>query len=262
VSARRACGVLCAERSSYAYKSRRDAQAHLRKRIREIAETRVRYGYRRVHVLLRREGWKLNHKRTYRLYKEEGLCLRRKTPRRRVKAALRDDRTPPSEPNEVWSMDFMADQTFDGTKLRILTIVDAATRISPAIDARTTYRGIDVVETLERITAVYGKPKRIRVDQGTEFTSKDVDLWAWKNGVVMDFSRPGKPTDNAFAEAFNSRVRAELLSANWFLSLADARVKCEAWRRDYNELRPHGSLGQKTPMEQAQALSGTPPPTG
>jgi putative transposase len=222
----------------------------------------VRYGYRRVHVLLRREGWQVNHKRTYRLYRQDGLCLRRKIPRRRVKAALRDDRAPPSSANDVWAMDFMADQTFDGGKLRILTIVDAATRISPTIDVRRTYRGIDVVETLERICAVYGRPRRIRVDQGTEFTSKDVDLWAWKNGVVMDFSRPGKPTDNAFAEAFNSRVRAELLSTNWFLSLADARTKCEAWRIEYNELRPHGSLGQKTPMEQAQALGGAPPPEG
>lgn len=108
---------------------------------------------------------------------------------------------------------------------------DAATQISPAIDARTTSRGIDVVETPERIVAIYGKPKRIRADQGTEFTSKDVDLWAWKNGVVTEFGRPGKPTDNAFVEAFNSRVRAELLNADWFLSLADARVEFEAWRR-------------------------------
>jgi putative transposase len=254
--------VLLVDTSTYHYRSRRPDQAPLRLRIREIAEARVRYGYRRVHVLLRREGWAVNHKRTYRLYKQEGLCLRRKIPRRRVKAALRDDRAPPSQANEVWSMDFMADQTFDGTRLRILTVIDASTRISPAIDVRTTYRGIDVVETLERITAVYGRPRRIRVDQGTEFTSKDVDLWAWKNGVVMDFSRPGKPTDNAYAEAFNSRVRAELLNANWFLSVSDARVKCEAWRREYNELRPHGSLGYQTPMEQAQALSGVTPPKG
>lgn len=145
----------------------------------------------------------------------------------------------------------MTDQTFDGRKLRILTIVDAVTRFCPAIDVRATYRGAAVVETLERVTAAHGRPKRIRTDQGTEFTSKDMDLWAWKHGVVMDFSRPGKPTDNAFAEAFNSRVRAELLSANWFLSLADARAKCEAWRKEYNTLRPHGSLGWKTPVEQA-----------
>jgi putative transposase len=222
----------------------------------------VRYGYRRVHVLLRREGWTVNKKKVYRLYRREGLQLKRKTPKRRVKAAPRADRAPPSRFGDVWAMDFMQDQTFNGTKLRVLTIVDAATRLSPAIDVRPTYRGVDVAETLERVAKIYGLPKRIRVDQGTEFTSKEVDLWAWKNGVVMDFSRPGKPTDNAFAEAFNSRVRAELLNAHWFLSLADAHAKCEAWRRDYNEVRSHGSIGYKTPMEQAQALSGTPPPRG
>lgn len=145
-------------------------------------------------------------------------------PRRRIKAPPRSDRTTPTAPNEVWAMDFMQDQTFDGSKLRVLTIVDAATRVSPAIDVRPTYRGIDVVTTLERVTTIYGLPKRIRVDQGTEFTSKDMDLWAWKNGVILDFSRPGKPTDKAFAEAFNSRVRAELLNANWFLSLSEARA--------------------------------------
>lgn len=118
-------------------------------------------------------------------------------------------------------------------------------RISPAIGVRRTYRGIDVVETLERICAVCGRPRRVRVDQGREFTSKDVNFWARKNGVVMGFSRPGKLTDDAFAAAFNSRVRAELLSANWFLSPADARTECEAWRIGCNELRPHGSLGQK-----------------
>jgi putative transposase len=218
----------------------------LRKRIREIAESRVRYGYRRVHVMLRREGWEINRKRVYRLYRLEGLALKRKMPRRRIKAPPRSDRTTPTAPNEVWAMDFMQDQTFDGSKLRVLTIVDAATRVSPAIDVRPTYRGIDVVTTLERVTAIYGLPKRIRVDQGTEFTSKDMDLWAWKNGVILDFSRPGKPTDNAFAEAFNSRVRAELLNANWFLSLSEARAKCEAWRQEYNELRPHGSIGDRT----------------
>lgn len=258
VAIRRACSVFRVDTSTYQYQARSPDQAPLRKRIREIAETRVRYGYRRVHVLLRREGWDVNHKRTYRLYRDEGLQLRRKVPRRQVKAALRDDRAPPSAPNEVWAMDFMADQTFDGRKLRILTIVDAATRLCPAIDVRATYRGADVVATLERVTAIHGRPKRIRTDQSTEFTSRDMDLWAWKHGVVMDFSRPGKPTDNAFAEAFNSRVRAELLSANWFFSLADARAKSEAWRREYNTLRPHGSLGWKTPMEQAQALLGIP----
>ena len=190
---RRACAVLGGGRSTYHYASRRPPQAVLSKRIREIAETRVRYGYRRIHVLLRREGWQVNAKRIYRLYTEEGLQLRHKTPKRRVAAKLREDRCPPAAPNQVWAMDFLSDQLFDGRRIRILTIVDAYSRISPAIDVRPHYRGTDVVETLERVTRVYGTPKTIRVDNGPEFISKALDLWAWLNGVTLDFSRPGSP---------------------------------------------------------------------
>lgn len=215
-------------------------------RIEELAAIRVRYGYRRIRVLLRREGWQINHKCTYRLYREPGLQLRNKTPKRKVKAKLRDDRTPAKAPNECWSMDFLSDQLFDGRKIRVLSVVDNFTRVSPALDVRTSYRGSDVVETLDRIAAVHGRPKRIRLDNGPEFVSKDLDLWGYQHDVVLDFGRPGKPTDNAFAEAFNGRVRAECLNAYWFLSLDNTRVKCEAWRRDYNEHRPHSSLGNQT----------------
>jgi len=156
VSIRRACAVLKARRSTYHYKSRRPSQAVLRKRIREIAETRVRYGYRRIHVLLRREGWQVNAKRVYRLYTEEGLQLRNKTPKRKVSAKLREDRAPATAPNDIWAMDFMSDQLFDGRRIRILTIVDAFSRLSPAIDVRQRYRGADVVDTLERVTAIHG----------------------------------------------------------------------------------------------------------
>lgn len=241
--------MLCFNRSTYNYQSRRPSQARLRKRIREIAETRVRYGYRRIHVLLRREGWAVNAKRVYRLYKEEGLALRNKRPKRKVAAKLREDRKPPEAPNDVWAMDFLSDQLFNGAKIRVLAIVDAYSRFSPAIDVRQRYKGADVVATLERVTARYGMPKSIRVDNGPEFISKDLDLWAWMNGVTLDFSRPGKPTDNAFVESFNGKVRAECIDQNWFLSLDDARLKCEAFRQEYNEVRPHSSLGNKTPME-------------
>ena len=244
-------------RSTYYYQARRPAQRALRERIRDIAETRVRYGYRRIHVLLRREGWPVNRKRVYRRYREEGLQLRNKTPKRKVSAKLRDDRSPASAPNEVWAMDFMSDQLFNGRRIRILTIVDAFTRISPAIDVRYSYRGSDVVDTLERVTEELGTPKSIRVDQGPEFVSKALDLWAWLNGVTLDFSRPGKPTDNAIIESFNGSFRAECLNACWFLSLEDAQSKCDAWRSDYNEQRPHSSIGQKTPVEFARA-SGQP----
>ncbi len=249
VSIRRACDVLQFRRSTYHYKSRRPSQAALRKRIREIAETRVRYGYRRIHVLLEREGWQVNHKRVYRLYVEEGLQIRNKRPKRKVAAKLREDRKAPTAPNQVWAMDFLSDQLFDGSKIRILAIVDAFSRLSPAIDVRQRYRGSDVVDTLERVTAIYRAPKTIRVDNGPEFISKDLDLWAWSNGVTLDFSRPGKPTDNAFVESFNGKVRAECIDQNWFLSLDDARSKCEAYRREYNGERPHSAIGNKTPVE-------------
>ena len=260
VSARRACAVLKAPRSSRHYRARRDAQAGLRQRIREIAEARVRCGYRRVHVLLRREGWTVNHKRVWRLYRLEGLQLRSKTPKRKVSAKLRQDRAVAAAPNEIWAMDFLSDQLFDGTRIRVLTVVDAHSRVSPAVDVRLSYRGADVVETLERVTARYGVPRQIRVDNGPEFISRDLDLWAYARGVVLDFSRPGKPTDNAFAESFNGKVRAECLNSNWFLSLEDAKLKCEAWRRDYNEVRPHSSIGHRAPIELAEAAGRGHPP--
>jgi len=249
VSIRRACDVLQFRRSTYHFKPRRPSQAGLRKRIREIAETLVRYGYRRIHVLLEREGWQVNHKRVYRLYVEEGLKIRNKRPKRKVAAKLREDRKAPTAPNQVWAMDFLSDQLFDGSKIRILAIVDAFSRLSPAIDVRQRYRGSDVVDTLERVTAIYGAPKTIRVDNGPEFISRDMDLWAWSNGVTLDFSRPGKPTDNAYVESFNGKVRAECIDQNWFLSLDDARSKCEDYRREYNEERPHSAIGNKTPVE-------------
>ena len=249
MSIRRACGALRFDTSTYHYKSRRTGQATLRKRIREIAETRVRFGYRRVHVFLRREGWAVGKKRVYRIYREEGRQLRRKTPRRRVKAALGADRTPPSRSNEVWAMDFVHDQLATGRKIRVLTVIDAFSRFSPVIDARFAYRGEDVVRTLEETCRHTGYPKAIRVDQGSEFISRDLDLWAYKNDVTLDFSRPGKPTDNAFIESFNGKFRTECLNAHWFLGLDDAREKLEAWRRDYNELRPHSALGDKPPIQ-------------
>jgi putative transposase len=202
--------------------------------MKEIAETRVRYGYRRIHVLLKREGWRVNHKKTYSLYKELGLQLRNKTPKRRVKAKLRQDRQNAVRPNDVWAMDFLHDQLATGQKIRVLTVIDTFSRFSPALDARMSYRGEDVVATLERVCRTVGYPRTFRVDQGSEFVGRDLDLWAYAKGVTLDFSRPGKPTDNAFAEAFNSRVRAECMNAHWFLTLADARDpkggEANSWR--------------------------------
>ncbi len=259
ISVRRACAVLRIDRSLYTYKPRRCGQAALQTRIKEIAQTRVRYGYRRVHVLLRREGWAVNAKRIYRLYKEMGLQLRNKVPKRRVKAKLREDRRPATQSNQTWAMDFVHDQLATGRKLRVLTIVDIFSRYSPGVEARFNYRGADVVETLERVCREVGYPQSIRVDQGSEFVSRDLDLWAYQKGVVLDFSRSGKPTDNAFIESFNGKFRAECLNAHWFLTLDDARSKMEAWRRDYNDVRPHSALGQRTPSELMNRSSAAPP---
>ena len=248
ISIRRACRALEVDRSTYHYKSRRSGQAAIEQRIREICHVRVRYGYRRVHILLRREGWVINQKKTRRIYRELGLQLRNKTPKRRVKAKLRDDRRPATRSNETWAMDFVHDQLATGHKLRVLTIVDIFSRFSPALEPRLTFRGTDVVATLDRVCNEVGFPVTIRVDQGSEFVSRDLDLWAYQRGVTLDFSRPGKPTDNAYIEAFNGRFRAECLNAHWFLSLADAQKKVEDWRRYYNEERPHGAIGNRPPI--------------
>jgi putative transposase len=260
VSIRRACHVFLLDTSTYHDRSRRSGQAELEQRIREICQTRVRYGYRRVHVLLRREGRPINQKRTRRIYRELGLQLRNKTPKRRVKAKLRDDRRPATRSNETWAMDFVHDQLATGRKVRVLTIVDTFSRFSPALEPRLTFRGTDVVEILEGVCKQVGFPATIRLDQGSEFVSRELDLWAYQRGVTLDFSRPGKPTDNAFIEAFNGRFRAECLNAHWFMSLADAREKVEDWRKYYNEDRPHGAIGNKPPIMLLNHDGATSPP--
>ena len=260
VSIRRACRALPVERSTYHYRSRRAGQAELTERIKEIAATRVRYGYRRIHVLLRREGWAVNPKRVYRLYRELDLQLRNKTPKRRVRAKLRNDRCSATRSNETWAMDFVHDQLATGRKLRVLTVVDIFSRFSPAVEPRFSFSGADVVAVLEGVCKEVGFPVTIRVDQGSEFVSRDLDLWAYQRNVTLDFSRPGKPTDNAFIESFNGKLRAECLNAHWFMTLDDARRKCEAWRRDYNEERPHSAIGNKVPIELVDRSAACGPP--
>lgn len=249
VSERRACFVLCFSRASYRYRRISGDQAELRQRIKEIAAVRVRYGYQRIHVLLRREGWMVNHKRVYRLYLEEGLNLRSKRPKRRVSAAHRLLREQASCVNHSWSMDFVSDGLFNGQRFRALTIVDNFSRECLCIEVAQGIKGEQVVDVLNRIKIRRGIPKTIRLDNGPEFISKSVDKWAYEHGVTLDYSRPGKPTDNAFVESFNGSFRDECLNVNWFLSLNDAKTKIEAWRKDYNEYRPHSSLGNKTPSD-------------
>lgn len=175
--------------------------------------------------------------------------MRKKKPKRRVQAKIREEILDIKASNDCWCMDFVADQLFTGEKLRALTILDIFTRQSTEIGIGLCYKSLDVVESLEKAIQVYGKPKAIRLDNGPEFVAKALDLWAYSHGVILDFSRPGKPTDNAYIESFNSRFRQECLNQHWFLSLEDAKVKIEAWRREYNSQRPHSSLGNLTPEE-------------
>ena len=235
----------------------KDEQAALRIRIRDLAMARVSYGYQRIHVLLQREGWKVNHKRVYMLYREEGLTMSTKRPRRHVTACRRMDRPVAMEPNDGWSMDFMSDQLFDGRRLRLLTLVDNFTRESLAIEVNDHIGAHKVVEVLMQIGEDRKYPRTMRVDNGPEFISKALDQWAYLNEVELDFSRPGKPTDNGLIEAFNGRLRQEFLNESWFLSLEDAREKVEAWRQQYNKERPHGALGNLSPVEYAMALAKT-----
>lgn len=218
-------------------------------RIREIAQTRVSYGFRRIHVMLVREGWKVNHKRVYRLYKEEGLLMRSKRPKRHVTACRRVERVTATAPNESWSMDFMSDELYNGQRIRLFTLVDNYTGESPAIEVDNRLGGHRVIEILMAVGAKRGLPQLIKVDNGPEFTSKRMDQWAYLNNVKIDFSRPGKPTDNALIESFSGRFREECLNESWFLSVEDAQEKVAEWRQHYNRHRPHGALGNRPPVE-------------
>ena len=259
-SQRQACAALRLSRTVYAYRSvARDAAA-LSLRIREITSTRVHYGYRRVHVLLRREGWQDNVKRVYRLYRQMGLSLRLKRPRRNKSARARQPKVLATRLNEIWSIDFVADALFDGRRLRALTVVDNYSRECLAIEVGQSLRGEDVVRVMDGLSSQRGQPRTIKADNGSEFISRVMDRWAYENKVEMDFSRPGKPTDNAMVESFNGRLRQECLNEHWFLSLEDARCKIELWRRYYNEHRPHSALGWETPVEFARR-SGLEPAT-
>jgi len=257
VSERRACRAIHFQRSSHRYQSIKSPQTPLRMRIRELAETRIRYGYKRITVLLRREGWQVNHKRVYRLYCEEGLHLRSKRPKRRKMAAHRANRPEAKRINESWSMDFVSDGLFDGRRFRSLTVVDNFSRECLGIWVDQSIKGEDVVRFMERISWQRGTPERVFLDNGPEFIGKALDKWAYENQVTLDFSRPGKPTDNAFIESFNGSFRDECLNAHWFLSLQDAREKIESWRTEYNTFRPHSSLGDLTPSEYAKNHEGS-----
>jgi putative transposase len=251
-SERRACRVIGYQRTTYRYRSQAKDQTALRLRLRELASVRVRYGYRRLHTLLRREGWQVNHKRVYRLYRLEGLSVRSPVRKKRT-SALRPLLPAAQVPNEQWSIDFMSDSLANGQRFRLLTIVDTMTRESPAIEVDRSLTGQRVVAVLEHLATQRGLPQIIQVDNGPEFTSQALDAWAHRRGIKLAFSRPGTPTDNPFIEAFNGRVRQECLDQQWFYSLEEARQCLEEWRRDDNTIRPHTALDNQTPAAFAAA---------
>ena len=248
-SERRACELAGMGRSSYRYRGRGPDDRDLRERLRNWAFERRRFGYRRLTVMLRREGWAVNHKRVYRLYREEGLAVRTKRKGKRAAGVARVPMALPATANQVWTMDYTQDALASGRKFRTLNLMDGYTREAVAIETDTSLPGARVVRVLEGLRARRGLPRQIVVDNGTEFTSRVVDQWAHQRGVQLHFIDPGKPVQNAFIESFNGKFRDECLNENWFVSLAEAREKIETWRKDYNQVRPHSALGYQTPEE-------------
>jgi putative transposase len=251
VGVRRATTLVVWHRSTWYYKSVKKSDNAERMRIKEIASTRVRYGYRRIHTLLRREGWLINHKKVRRIYCEEGLNLRTKKPKRHKSSNIRVGLFETTTINQCWSMDFVSDSLFNGNRFRTLTVVDNFSRECLRLHANSGIKGSEVAEIMEELKQTRGLPNTIKIDNGPEFISKDLDKWAYENGVSLEFSRPGKPTDNAMIESFNRSFRDECLNVHWFLSLEDAKQKIESFRVEYNEFRPHSSLDNLTPSEYA-----------
>jgi putative transposase len=252
MSERHACRLLGLGRSTHRYRARKaERDAGLRRRLKELAAKRMRFGYRRLTVMLVREGMAANHKRVYRLYREEGLAMRIRQ-RRRIRWSGVVTSPAATRPNHRWSMDFVSDCVSSGKVIRMLTIVDDCTRECPVIEVDTSLGGLRVRRVLDRIARERGLPEAIVVDNGPEFRGRALAAWSEERGVRLEFIQPGKPVQNAYVESFNGRLRDECLNANWFTSLSDARRKIETWRQDYNEQRPHSSLNYLPPAEFAR----------
>jgi putative transposase len=255
LSERKSCILVNISVSAYRYRPKEDNDEVLRHRLRELAGQRKRFGSPRLHIMLKRENLVVNHKRTERIYREEGLALRRKR-RRKGAAGARVVIRAAVRRNEQWSMDFVSDSIATGRKFRALTIVDNYTRECPVIEVDTSLGGARVVNVLDRLSETRGLPEVITIDNGPEFAGKALDEWAYRKRIKLNFITPGKPVENAYAESFNGRLRDECLNTNWFMNLKQARNIIEDWRRDYNEVRPHSSLKNMTPMEYANATAG------
>jgi putative transposase len=257
-SLRRACRLVALSTATWRYQRRgRVDNVALLERLQAHAAVRARYGYRRLHTLVAREGIVANHKRVHRVYREAGLQVRRRWRKRLTRA----DRVPlpaPSSRGERWSMDFMADTLADGRAFRTLNIVDDFSRECVAIEVDRSLPGARVVRVLEHLRLTIGLPKAIVLDNGPEFAGRALEAWAYANNVELRFIRPGKPIENAYVESFNGKFRDECLNEHWFVSLADAKAIIEVWRVDYNTVRPHGSLGQLTRRPTPQPPARTP----
>jgi putative transposase len=253
VSRRRACRLVGLSRSRYGY-SREPDELVLRVRLKQLALKRRRFGYRRLCIRLRESGWRVNHKKVYRIYREEGLQVQRRKRKRRYRGCRPSQG--PEQPNRRWSMDFMSDTIAKGRKFRALTVLDDCTRESLAIEVDHSLPGARVVRVLERLRETRGLPAALLMDNGPEFRGGAMADWAQENGVELQFIEPGAPWQNGFIESFNGRFRDECLNEYWFTSLADARHAIEDWRRDYNHVRPHSSIGYISPERYRQKLAG------
>lgn len=256
LSERRACRLLRLHRGTKRYRRRKVDDPKLIERMKELALQRRKFGYRRIHTMLKREGFKVNLKKIRRIYREQRLAIKLRK-RTKIRSIVRVPIAPPRHVNERWSMDFVSDQLAPtGRRFRTLTVVDEFTRESLALYVDFSIPGATVVRELEKVRLARGTPKSIVIDNGSEFTGRAMDSWAFENGITLDFIRPGKPQENAFIESFNGKFREECLSENWFVSLEDARWTIEEWRLDYNNERPHSSLGDLTPAEFAAKQAG------
>lgn len=252
VSERRGCRLMGLARSTWQYRSRRPDDGELRERLRELAAKLPRYGYKRLCRCLRRNGVVVNNKKIYRLYREEGLTVRKRARKRLVRRAEKP--LLPSRPNERWSMDFVSDQLADGRRFRTFNVVDDCSRECLAIQVERSISGEYVARVLTQIVRRRGRPRVLICDNGPEFISRAMELWSEQHGVRLHFIEPGKPVQNCYVESFNGRFRDECLNEHWFTSMDDARAIIESWREEYNEVREHGSLGGMTPSEYRRAV--------
>ena len=248
MSVHRACGLMELQRSSFYYRSHARDRSALKVRLRDLAMTRVRFGYIRLTVLLKREGWPVGKKLVYRLYREMGLAMRSRK-RRKMASQSRVPLPAAAALNERWSMDFVTERMESGRYFRVLTVIDQFSRECLMLEPAFSLSGAKVAECLDRVAHGRGLPKSITVDNGTEFYSRAMDAWAYRNQVQLDFIRPGKPVENGFIESFNGRLRDECLNVNLFWSIEDAKEKLARWWEDYNTHRPHGSLANLPPAE-------------